>query len=113
MSPKAIISNTFIPGRNDRFCTLCYEERGTRVTGDEQHAILQCPHFFDIRQKLTDQIESFCKNFKNLDDRDKLLYILTCENECIIKVGRFLNFIISSQRPNFSKIWKAFSEHVN
>ena len=105
-------NNTYLR-RNDRFCTLCYEERGIRVTGDEQHAILQCPHFFDIRKKLTDQIESFCKNFKNLDDRDKLLYILTCENECIIKVGRFLNLIISSQRPNFSKIWKAFSEHVN
>ena len=69
--------------------------------------------FSILGKRLTGQIESLCKNFKNIDDRDKLLYILTYENECIINVGKFLNLIISSQRPNFSKIWKAVSEHVN
>ena len=92
--------------REDRFCTLCYDMSKIKVTGDEQHAILHCSYYFDARKKLLEQIESFCKNFKHLDDRDKIFYILTCENECVIKVGKFLNLIMSSQRPNFSKIWK-------
>ena len=98
--------------REDRFCTLCYDESKIKVTGDEQHAMLHCPHYFDARKKLFDQIESLCKNFKHLDDRDKLIYILTCEDESIIKVGRFLNLIISSQRPSFSKMWKVLNSDM-
>ena len=83
-----------------------------KVTGDEHQAILHCSYYFDTRKKLFEQIESFCKNFKYLDDKDKIFYILTCENESVIKVGKFLNLIMSSQRPNFSKIWKILNGKV-
>ena len=42
------------------------------------------------------QIESVCPNFKILKDSDKVFYMLTCENECVIKVSKFLNLILSS-----------------
>ena len=94
--------------REDRFCTLCYEKSKVRVMGDEKHAILHCPHFSDARKKLLDQIESICQNFRDLGDNDKVFYILTCENESIVRVSRFLNIIYSSQRSSFSKVWRVF-----
>ena len=70
--------------------------------------ILHCPHFSDARKKLLDQIESICQNFRDLGDNDKVFYILTCENESIVRVSRFLNIIYSSQRSSFSKVWRVF-----
>ena len=47
---KAIGNKGRIP-RHDRFCTFCYEENKTKVMGDEVHAILNCTHFNDIRER--------------------------------------------------------------
>ena len=87
---------------------LCYEKTKVRVMGDEKHTILHVPIFPTLRKTLLDQIEFICQNFRDLGGNDEVFYILTCENESIIRVSRFLNIIFSSQRPSFSKVWKVF-----
>ena len=96
--------------REDRFCTLCYEESRIKVIGDEKHAIVHCPSFYHQRLKLLTQFESICPNFNNLKDSERVFYMLTCENECVVKVSKFLNFILSSQRPSLSKVLKLLDE---
>ena len=44
-------------GGHDRFCTFCYEENKTKVMGDEVHAILNCTHFNDIRERFLHKID--------------------------------------------------------
>ena len=96
--------------RANRFCTFCYEENKTVVMGDEMHAILKCSRFCDERNSLFSKIDTIVPHFKNLNEHDKLFYMLTCENECAIVIGKFLNVILSAKRSNFSKLWKQFNE---
>ena len=74
--------------------------------GDEIHAILNCPHFNDIRNRVFVKINHMVPHFNDLDDNNKLFYMLTCESDCAILVGKLLDVILSTQRPNFIKIWK-------
>ena len=95
--------------RTERFCTLCFELDKNKVIGDEEHAITNCPYFDDKRDLLFGKINSIVPNFRNLNDRNKLLYILTCENECAILASKFLNHILSTQRTSFTKFWEQFN----
>ena len=52
--------------------------------GDEMHAILNCPRFHDVRKRLFVRIELLVPNIKELNDNDKLCYILTSEDECAV-----------------------------
>ena len=45
-------------------------------------------------------------NIKELNDNDKLLYMLTCEGESAKLVSRFLVIVLSAQRPSFAKLWR-------
>ena len=101
-----VLDNNGTIKRNDRFCIFCYEESKTKVMGDEGHAIINCPRFNDIRNSVFAKINAIVPQFKNLEDKHKLLYMLTCESECASLVGKLLNVILSTQRSNFIKIWK-------
>ena len=103
---QTAVGNSGSIKREDRFCTICYEENKSKVMGDEEHAIMHCPRFCDIRNSLLIKIESKVPNFKNLNNNDKLCYMLTCEGECAIFISKFLAVILSTQRSNFLKIWK-------
>ena len=92
--------------REDRFCTYCYEENQVKMMGDEEHAILNCPRFCNARNAFFNKMELLVPNFEKLNNKDKLFYMLTGENECAVLVGKFLNVILSTQRSNFTKIWK-------
>ena len=96
--------------RDDRFCTLCYEANGGKIMGDEKHAAVVCPRFNVERNRLFLYIQNKVPNFGKLNDIGKLLFMLTCEHECAIMVGKYLNIILSTQRPSFSKIWKRLNE---
>ena len=74
--------------------------------GDEMHAILNCPQFNDVRQNFSSKIEILVPNFKELNDYNKLYYMLTCEGESIRLVSRFLVKVLSAQRSSFEKIWR-------
>ena len=91
--------------RHDRFCTFCYEENKTKVMGDEVHAILNCAHFNDVRKRFMDKIYLIVPNFKKLNDKDRLIYMLTSENEIAVLISKFLTVILSAQRPSFFKLW--------
>ena len=49
-------------------------------------------------------------DFKKLNDKDKLIYMLTSENEIAILISRFLTEILSAQRPNFFKLWSQIND---
>lgn len=105
-----IETGRYTNGKNDRFlerehryCTLCYEN-GIKVVGDELHALLKCPNFDKQRDKCMKSMAELCPHFMSLDDNSKVLYMLTCENESINCVARFINQVCSFQRPRFSTI---------
>ena len=92
--------------REDRFCTFCYDEFKYKVMGGEMHAILNCPRFHDVRKRLFVRIELLVPNIKELNDNDKLCYILTSEDECARLFSRFLRVVLSAQRSSFLKLWR-------
>ena len=90
--------------RNDRICTLCFEN-GSKIPGDEEHAILVCPSFSSERSILLEYIDSKYPNFTHLSNFNKMFFMLTCEDETVFRVSRFLHKIISSHRPSFAQTW--------
>ena len=54
---KAIIGDKGGIPRPDIFCIFCYEENKTKVIGDEVHVILNCTHFYDIRERFLHKID--------------------------------------------------------
>ena len=85
--------------RNERFCTLC-KEKGLDLVGDEIHAALHCKTFEDQRNKVLKNITKKVPNFNVLSDRDKLIYMLTCESDEISQIGKFFLSVFSYNRPN-------------
>ena len=77
--------------------------------GDEMHAILNCPRFHDERRRLFVRIELLVPNIKELNDYDKLCYILTSEDECARLFSRFLVVVLSAQRSSFVKLWRTLN----
>ena len=92
--------------REDRFCCFCYNEFKKRVMGDEVHAILNCPRFYDKRQSFFGRFELMVPNIKMLNNNDMLYYMLTCEGEYAKLVSRFLLVVLSAQRFSFVKVWR-------
>ena len=70
------------------------------------HAILSFPRFHDVRKRLFVRIELLVPNIKELNDNDKLCYILTSEDECARLFSRFLGVVLSAQRSSFAKLWR-------
>ena len=88
--------------REERYCSLCLDEN-IRTPGDEKHAVLVCPSFQKERENTIKFIGDLYPNFKDLNDNDKLLFMLTCEDECLQKVSKYINVILSMNRPNKNK----------
>ena len=86
--------------RKNRHCMLC-KENGHMILGDETHALRECPTFEKERQKVDNYLNQHVPQFKSLDNKMKVIYMLTCENEFIIRISRFIHTILSHQRPKF------------
>ena len=84
--------------REERFCTLC-QQRNINIMGDEEHALLTCPTFESQRREVIVYIGSMYPNFLLLDNLNKMIYMLTIEGECALKVGKLIHEILSTQRP--------------
>jgi hypothetical protein len=68
-----------------RTCDVC------KVLEDEKHFITECEKFKEARQKLYDVTINMCQNFENLNNDDKLVYLMTNENEEVLKeLGLFV-----------------------
>ena len=52
---------------------------------DEIHYLFKCVKFTQERAELNDQITLICQNINNLDDNNRLLWILNNENSIILK----------------------------
>ena len=88
--------------RNERYCPFCKNE-----VEDEEHFLISCPLYTPFRI----QLEKFCKlqsNFyDSLDGHQKFIFILSNENESIIK--KIATFIMQSMNLR-EKIMKYFVE---
>ena len=87
--------------RNKRYCMLCLENNNC-LLGDEIHAVFICPTFDSSRNKLLKHMEDKYPNLKLLNDIDKLIYFLTCENDDINKISRYIHKILTYKRPKFN-----------
>ena len=85
--------------REERHCSLCIEHN-IKIMGDEIHAVLVCPSLQKERKIILEFIGDLYPNFKTLNDKDKLIFMLTCENECLQKVCRYVHLVLSMNRPN-------------
>ena len=52
---------------------------------DEIHYLFKCKKFTQERAELNDQITLICQNINNLDDNNRLLWILNNESSIILK----------------------------
>ena len=55
------------------------------TTEDECHFILNCPLYDDNRVELTQEVKKTCFNYDQMNDIQKFIFIMSNENENIIK----------------------------
>ena len=79
--------------RDDRICRICTSEQ----LEDEHHLLLDCGCYNDERNTLFDNLAKTCKNFRNLPNNSKVIYMLSCEGSEVRAVAKF--------------IWEALEKH--
>ena len=65
----------------ERVCNLCSHN----VIEDEVHFLAACPAYKDQRKRLFNTAQKNCANFAKLDDKSKLIWLLSAEDETIIR----------------------------
>jgi hypothetical protein len=76
--------------RQDRICTRC----SINEVEDEQHYLFTCPGMESNRKILYDTIEKCCINFKHLNNKNKLIWLLNTEDKNILlELCKFLCLI--------------------
>ena len=89
-------SKTYIP-RNHRICSLC--ARGNRMCkGDEFHALMVCHQFDQQRKQLFKVFGKECKNFNQLDEWGKFVFMLNSEGNLAAATGKMIHGVISVTR---------------
>ena len=71
-----------------RFERLKEEDRvraHCNVTETEQHVLIDCPFYFDLRFELLEGCTRACDTFETFDDEDKLNFILANPN--VVKIS--------------------------
>ena len=64
---------------DERICPTCNEE-----IEDEEHVLIRCNTYNDVRQEVFRFANSIDVNFDNMDDRDKLCFVLSNEKMCSV-----------------------------
>ena len=73
--------------RNNRICTKCAEGE----IGDEIHFLLNCSKFHNERKDIIQLVKDENRNFNSLDKERKFIWLMSTENENIIKnLGQFV-----------------------
>lgn len=62
--------------RQDRFCQNC----SSGEVEDEIHFLFECDKFKELRANYIDTINNICSNFNNLQNTEKLIWIMNNEN---------------------------------
>ena len=71
--------------RNLRLCNFC----DLHEVEDEEHFLLRCKLYSDLRNQMFSDISVECKNFTTLSDYNKVFYLLNAEGPCIKSVAKF------------------------
>ena len=77
---------------DNRLCRLCTQAD----IEDEFHVLIRCDNYRTFREQLFNEIQKKCSNFSYLNDRNKFLYLLTCDGEILKKVGQFVKYILNA-----------------
>ena len=67
--------------RQLRTCTNC----SSHQVGDEIHVLFECPKYDLLRQNMYGRIQQHCKQFILLNNKNKLIWVLNCENSDVLK----------------------------
>ena len=79
---------------NLRICSNC----NLNTPEDEEHFIIQCTKYIPEREHLFQIAKSCCKNFLSLSDRNKFMWIMSCEHrEIICALGVFINLAFKAR----------------
>ena len=66
--------------RHERFCLRC----NNSLVDDEKHFLFSCSHLSEERAILFQMIDNLCKNFVKMDNGQKLIWLMTNEDENIL-----------------------------
>lgn len=70
----------------NRLCDQCH------VLEDELHFLIECSKYNTQREELFNIVSNSCQIFSTLSNENKMIYLMSCENENIIKeVGDFIH----------------------
>ena len=90
--------------REDRKCPLC-----TQTVEDECHFIINCPLYDSNRNALTQEVKKTCLSYDQMNDIQKFIFVMSNENENIIR--NLAKYVFNSMKkrneflyPNTSKI---------
>ena len=76
--------------RNERICLHCKTDNFSEI-GDEQHLLLKCSRFSEIRIDLFDHVRKSCPRIDTLNDENKFIYLLNSSGSTIKEVAKFLH----------------------
>ena len=76
--------------RNERLCIFCKANNIYEIE-DEQHVLLRCSKFNDLRNDLFDNVRNTCPRIDLLKDENKFLYLLNSSGSTIKHVARFVH----------------------
>ena len=72
---------------DQRICRQC----DSGEVEDEIHFLLCCPKYSDDRHHILNSISQSCSNFSQLNNQDKFIWIMNCENTDILRdIGKFI-----------------------
>ena len=74
--------------RESRFCPHCYKQ-GEEYIEDETHFLLACPKFRGERESLMRVVREECKHFDTLENKQKMIYLMTAEGRTCKAVSNF------------------------
>lgn len=73
--------------RAQRICDYC----NLQQTENEIHFITECPLYLTLREDLYKTVDCYCKNFKDLNNFDKFLWLMITEDhELLEKFGNYI-----------------------
>ena len=76
--------------RNERICLHCKTDNFSEID-DEQHLLLKCSRFSEIRIALFDHVRKSCPRIDTLNDENKFIYLLNSSGSTIKEVAKFLH----------------------
>ena len=77
--------------RNERLCLFCKANNNFSEIEDEQHVLLRCSRYTEIRKDLFDRVRKCCPRIDLLNDENKFMYLLNSSGSTIKDVARFFH----------------------